>query len=207
MCYTSKTECMKKAILTVILLTVCVQFSFAQNILQNIRERYNKQKDEIVLMNNDDQPKEYFQLRVMQNLRGTGAHEEDVRMYYSKHYALDDDDMSPLHILSFITVAYNFSAVKFYEEYLFDDGGTLCFFYTHIPAWTDDAEYECRCYFNKGNILQVSIKSRKTEEEEYKEVYTGDTIPKDFQERYKSYMNRVERYKKLFYAADGATCY
>ena len=116
---------MMKHALTLLLCLVWSLSAVAQNTIDSIRKEYQGVKEWIALMSenfpSDGIPPEYYELRVAQNLAGSGPHHENIRMYYGELASDEEGDPYPPHFLRFATAEYNFAAREYHEEYLFDD--------------------------------------------------------------------------------------
>ena len=181
-----------KNILTLFLCLSWALTSFAQNTVESIRKEYQGVKEWIALMSEDFPadgiPPEYYELRVLQNLAGSGPHRENIRMYYGELESEEEGDPYPPHFLRFATAEYNFAAREYREEYLFDDKGQVMFIYVLTPDVTYSMETvrELRMWFDGDRLLRFTAKKaegldyidletlRKTT---FKEEYSGTTIP------------------------------
>lgn len=146
---------------------------------------------------------ECYKVKIRQNLPGTGLHEEDVLMYYGE--VEGSDEIYPDHWLEYVSSNYNFAAQKFYQEFLFDKNGHITFIYALHPSVEDYKDYEFRLYFNKGKLFDVLVKSRNAGEKDFSQEFAGKTLPEKFQSYYKTLVDDVAKYKRLFEAVDGAT--
>ena len=171
-----------------------------QDVVTSVRQRYAAVKERIGLMMGEDAiPQEYYQVRVLQNLPGTGPHEEDVRMYYGYR---DDHDIWPSRLLEFVSTRYNYAARVFYEEYLYAPNGSISFIYATLPDFMLDKELEFRFYFEDG-LVQMVVKSRKAGDSgAFTPVYSGDTLPDEYREYYDSYMESSRKFHQLFNSVD-----
>ena len=185
---------MKKLVFTLSLCVLCTLTAGAQNSVENIRKTYQEVHQWIAQMtpNKDGEsamPPEYYDLRVEQNLPGTGPHHESIRMFYGDHY------------LRFTTAKYNFAAREFYEEYLYDEKGRVMFIY----ALTPDVElgevqpYELRMWFDGSRLLRFMAKKAGKEE------FSGATIPEKFRSETDRCRQRAKRYLSMFKGIDENT--
>ena len=148
-------------------LLICVAWTLtagAQNSVESIRKAYQDVHKMIDQMTPDadgmwETPPVYFDLKVVQNLPGTGPHEEKIRMYYGELESEEEGDPYPPHYLRFTTVKYNFAAREFYEEYLYDDKGQVMFIYALTPDVGDELiPYELRMWFDGKRLLRFTAK-------------------------------------------------
>ena len=191
----------------------------AQHTVESIRKEYQNVHEWIALMSDsfpsDGIPPEYFDLRVVQNLAGTGPHHENIRMYYGELESEEEGDPYPPHYLRFTTVKYNYAAREFYEEYFYDDKGQVMFIYALTPdveGGGDIWPYELRMWFDGRHLLRFNAKKFEgpldyidiatLKKGTFKDEYTGKTIP----EKYSSEADRCEqsaqRYLSLFKSID-----
>ncbi len=146
---------------------------------------------------------ECYKVKIKQNLPGTGLHEEEVLMIYAE--VEGEDEVYPDHRLEYVSSSYNFAARKFYQEFLFDQGGHVTFIYAFYPDLDDGKEYELRLYFSKGKLFDALVKSRKIGGKDFSTDYSGKTLPLRFQSYYHQYADDVAKYGRLFDAIEGAT--
>lgn len=204
---------MKKNIALAALMLLCCAWSLsaqAQDAKKSIREHYAAIKEMIAgyaEIKDEEYPvNEHYEVTILQNLPGTGRHQENVIMYYGEKEN-PEDEVYPLHFLEYVSASYNFSAMKFYEELLFDEKGDITFIYAHDPSsFSDefDCEFEVRFYFSGGKLIDTLLKSRKYGQTEYTTEFEGKTLPQKYQVIYDHYMNEVSKYRRLFEAVDGS---
>ena len=196
---------MNKLITICLLLLAAWTQGNAQNTLGSIRERYAAIKSDIAeMMKEDGWPREYHHLQVMQNLPATGPHLEDVKMYWGER---DDDEIYPSHFLRFATVKYNFAAREFYEEYLYDDDGKIAFIYARTPDADEDIAtlHDLRFYFSNGKLIRATVKSGPLDATELKDIYSGTTVPQQYDRIYQSLLASVKNYMGLFESIENTT--
>ena len=178
----------------------------AQNSVESIRKAYQDVHKMIDQMTPDaegmwEMPPEYFDLKVVQNLPGTGPHEEKIRMYYGELESEEEGDPYPPHYLRFTTVKYNFAAREFYEEYLYDDKGQVMFIYALTPDVGDELiPYELRMWFDGKRLLRFTAKKSTL-----KDVYSGATIPELYLSEAERCQQRAKRYLLMFKGLDENT--
>ena len=73
---------------------------------------------------------------------------------------------------------------EFYEEYLYDDNGSIAFIYAKHPYLSfgendEDMDYEFRFYFNKGKLINAIVKKSALGKGEYKEDYSEKSPSRD----------------------------
>ena len=189
----------------------------AQNSIESIRKEYQGVQQWINQMSenfpSDGIPSEYYDLRVEQNLPGTGPHHESIRMYYGELEPEEEGDPYPPHYLRFARVKYNYAAREYYEEYLFDDKGNLMFVYAITPDVIDDmVPYELRMWFDGKRLLRFNAKKfdgsltyidiATLKKGTFKDEYTGKTIPEKFDSETDRCKQGAQRYLTLFKSID-----
>lgn len=213
---------MKKTLLIILLALVAVQGASAQEgkakeTVAAIRKHYTELKettDRMVAAYSDkgvdtdgpieyyyDDPPAYFETTVRQNLPATGPHEETFRFFYYEYEDYEAEDgpefWRKIHLA---TVAYNFAARKYYQEYLFDEEGNLMFVYARDCDTNLYEQVDFRFYFDKGKLIHSIIQGRDKPEEEFK--------PIPMQERFQKFVEYYQRYaqtvKALYEAIDTA---
>lgn len=210
---------MKRTIILTIVLASCLQAALAQNTIASIRKAYQEQKEVIAMMSDDFPsegiPPEYFHLRVLQNLPGTGGHFENVHFYYGEEEHDQDEDYNPYpdHYLTFVSSKYNFAAREFYEEYLYDKNGQVMFIYARNPDVDFPKIHELRLYFDGERLLRLNVKEAETvsfddehiKAADFKEVYTGTTIPEAYERFCEMFILRSKRFLSVFKSIDDNT--
>lgn len=204
---------MKNKLLLVLLVFLTAALSCsAQKAVDDIRKRYGEIKRMISLMGEGPNwqdnaidadspggwPPEYFHVKIVQNLPGTGYHEENVRMYYEEDGK--EDEIYPPLILAFASSKYNFAAREFYEEYLYDTKGKLIFIYAQSPDVDFGKIYELRFYLSGGKVINTIVKKRDFNEELFQEVYSGKDIPNLYKEYFDQYIAGAKKIEKMFKA-------
>ena len=177
---------------------MCMPMAQAQDDIDVIRNHYYAVKERIAQMEAMQRPSEYYQVKVAQNLPGTGGHEELVNMYYAER---DDHDIWPSHWLELVTTHYNFAVREYYEEYLYNENGDIAFIYASNPDVEFGLLYEFRLYFDDG-LIKVNIRRHKVNETDYVQVYDGDEIPQEYQSFYNELANRIKVNRILYNAVD-----
>ena len=194
----------------------------AQNSVESIRKQYQSVYEWIGQMSDDFPsvgiPTEYFELRVAQNLPGTGPHHENIRMYYGEEEQDDEEDYNPYppHFLRFVTAKYNFAAREFYEEYLYDDKGNVMFIYAITPDVTDDMmPYELRMWFDGERLLRFTAKRfdgpleyldiASLKKGTFKEEFSGKKIPEMYEREANRCQQRSQRFLTMFKGIDDNT--
>jgi hypothetical protein len=82
---------MKRTATLLLLIAACWHTLCAQNTVESIRQRYAAIKDDITeMMKEDGFPPVYYEVKVVQNLPGTGPHHEMTKMFYDER---DDDEI------------------------------------------------------------------------------------------------------------------
>jgi hypothetical protein len=174
---------MRKTFIFLFCFVASVHIAYAQDKMQDIRQRYASAKEYIETHkgtnpNDGADYADYYHLKGQQMMPGTGGHQDDIFMYW---FEREEDKIYPSHYLNFATRKYNFAALQYYEEYLYDASGELAFAYIHNPYWSPDGEgeqkeYEFRFYFDRGRMIHTVIKSRANGQQTYKEIQNGSKL-------------------------------
>ena len=198
-------ENMKKKVILVLCLAAIVQLGWAQNTVESIRQRYAGYKEYIATHNGDNQYDgaewaEYYHVEARQFLPGTGGHKEDLYMYWDER---EEEKIYASHYIVFAKKKYNFSAVDYYEEYMFDPDGNVAFIYASDPMWSSDdkpssEQYEFRFYLNKGKLINAVVKKRTGDNQPFTDVYSGSTLKKEYEGVYNKYMGDARQIRQLF---------
>lgn len=142
---------------------------------------------------------QYFSAHVKQNLPATGFHQEEVLMYYQERRD-SDSQIYPSLYLDFAVKKYNFAAREYYEEYLYDEQGSIQFIYATAPILDYENDYEFRLYFSDGQLVELLVKRRPQGKGEYTTVYTGKTVPEEYQSSYNGYLSTSQSVMLTFNA-------
>ena len=199
----------KKFAFVVMLCCLSVLTADAQDLKEAIRDHYaavKKTMAESAQLEAEGMKypvNECYKVKVKQNLPGTGLHEEDVLIYYNE--VEGDDAVYPAHCIEYVSVSYNFSDRKYYQEFLFDNKGHITFIYALNPEVEDGKEHEFRLYFDKGKLFDALVKSRKVGGKEFSKEYSGKMLPLKYHTFYQQYADEIAKYGRLFEAIDGAT--
>lgn len=188
----------KDVIIGILMLVFCMPVAQAQESVEVIRTHYYAVKERISEMEAQQRPFEYYQVKVAQNLPGTGGHEETVNMYYGDR---EDHEIWPSHWLELVTTHYNFAARQYYEEYLFHQNGDIAFIYARNPDVEFGWEYDFRFYFDDG-LQKVDIRRRKINTTDFQQVYDGDEVPQEYHSFFYQFTDRIKLYRILFNAVD-----
>lgn len=196
---------MRKTIVLTLLATVSLM-TFAQDVKKGIRDDYAAMKErmanieELEASGFEYPVPIYYKVNMKDNLPGTGAHYEEICLYFDE---LEVDEIFPPHYLTFGTVKYNFAARKFYEEYLYDKKGNIRFIFAQIPD-LDGKDIEMRLYYNQGKLFDVLVKKRSSGEKEFTNDYSGKTVPAKYAEEYKRLSSYITKLSRLFKSVDDA---
>ena len=196
---------MRKTVFMLLCFLASMQLVRAQDALESIRQRYASIKKYIETHQGNNpydgaEWAEFYHLQGQQMLPGTGGHKDDIYMYWDER---EEEKIYPSHYLIFATRKYNYSAISYYEEYLYDENGELAFAYIHNPSWSSDGEgeqkeYEFRFYLRKGRLIEAIIKSRDNEQQAYKELYKGPKLPTSYVNVFEEYIHQAEKLKRMF---------
>ena len=180
----------------------------AQNTVESIRKEYQEVQQHIQRMMDPESfvPKEFYALTVHQNLPATGPHQEDIHLYYNEDE--DDEDKIYLpHYLRFATTKYNIAARPFYEEFLYNKKGEVIFIYGRKLDNDVTKLYEFRMWYDGNRLLQVMIKSDESDDPnkpEFKDMYTGKTVPEQFSGECNELEAEAQMMKQLFKDIDSS---
>ena len=197
-------------IMMMVLLMCSVAYSVqAQDARKAIREHYAAVKEQLKMY---DELKEtgdiypvpqMYSVVVKQNLPATGYHEETIQMVYREETKSDEQIYADLY-LDFATKKYNFAAREFYEEYLYDKQGRVQFIYALESDYGDVYQREYRFYFSQGKLIDVNVKSRATDSEPFKDVYSGNSVPEEYRSYYQRRMSSAKSVMTIFKTIDAS---
>ena len=186
-----------QTILLLVAICALTQTVQAQDIKKAIREHYAEAKAYV------DQVKkmeaEGFSYPVPQYFSATGFHQEELLMYYQERRD-SVEQIYPSLFLDFAIKKYNFAAREYYEEYLYDEQGRIQFIYATAPILDYENDYEFRLYFSDGQLVELLVKRRPQGKGEYTTVYTGKTVPEEYQYSYDSYYSTSQNVMRTFNA-------
>ena len=199
---------MKQILQTILLLLAFCALPLtaqAQDVKKAIRAHYAEAKayvDQVKKMEAEGfsyPVPQYFSAHVKQNLPATGFHQEEVLMYYQERRD-SDSQIYPSLYLDFAVKKYNFAAREYYEEYLYDEQGSIQFIYATAPILDYENDYEFRLYFSDGQLVELLVKRRPQGKGEYTTVYTGKTVPEEYQSSYNGYLSTSQNVMLTFNA-------
>ena len=194
-----------QTILCILALCALTQTAQAQDLKKAIRAHYAEAKayvDQVKKMEAEGfsyPVPQYFSAHVKQNLPATGFHQEEVLMYY-KEQRDSDSQIYPSLYLDFAVKKYNFAAREYYEEYLYDKQGCIQFIYATSPILDFENDYEFRLYFSGGQLAELLVKRRPQGKGDYTTVYTGKTVPEEYQSSYGGYYIMSQSVMRIFNA-------
>ena len=202
----------RKIVCCLMFFMACGMSATAQDAVSVIRKHYADAKEKVAEFERTEEERDYsscplcYEVNIMQNLPGTGPHNERMRMFYNVE---DNEDWEPdepmlSRSLFFATWKYNFAVREFYEEYLYDEKGNIEFAYKR-DADLDDVGGELRFYFKNGKLFKVLVSILNPETDKYEQTYSGATMPKKYEDKYKSCIYMVEKFKRLFNELDRDT--
>ena len=215
----TKEKAIMKKLITIMLLTVgMAQGASAQDAIASIRKTYNETKasaDQMInayanrsknpdeVMSEGGWPPAFYETTVMQNLPATGPHKETFRFFY---YDYEDYEREGGPVfwrkIHFATVAYNFAARNYYEEYLFDEKGNIQFIYARNSDMDEYIQLDFRFYFDKGKLIHAIIQGRNDLGGDFTSLYTGKNPPQKYKDYVNGYINYTKKVKALFDAID-----
>ena len=167
-----------KNILLCALLLITIR-SFGQNAVEKIRESYNNVQKTIKDMRAGEYPASLVDLTLKRNLGGSGPQTVKQVILFADDYDYETDVASV--DIRFTTLSYNFAALQYYEEYLYDDDENLIFAYRRYPI-TDDEMCEIRIYIDKGQIIKLLVKNKAANEKQYQQTYNSDKVTEEYEQ-------------------------
>ncbi len=196
----------KRIYLGMLLTMTFVLSATAQDAVSVIRKHYTETQQKIEAIEKEEIPQEYYEVKILQNLPGTGPHQEVMRLYYN---VKDNEDWQPdepmlTRDLHFVTWKYNYAAREFYEEYLYDEKGNIEFVYNR-NADLDEVGGELRLYYKDGKLFKVLVSNLNPETEKYEQTYSGSKMPEKYANALESINYKVGKWKRLFDELDGDT--
>lgn len=124
-------------------------------------------------------------------------------MVYREKTKYDGQIYADLY-LDFATKKYNFAARQFYEEYLYDNQGRIQFIYGLESDYGDVYQREYRFYFNQGKLIDVNIKSRANDGDTFKDVFSGNSVPKEYNSYYQGRISSAKSVMSIFKSIDAS---
>ncbi|MBQ5539582.1 MAG: hypothetical protein IIU03_05000 [Bacteroidales bacterium] len=177
--------------------------AFAQSAVTKIREEYAAAKEYVKMLSERKYAAQNkYQTTIEQRLSGSGQHKEVLTMYYYENEG-DYGEVKSRTIM-YATSNFNFGARKYSEEYLYDHSGKIEFIY----ATTEDDDaiefFEFRFYLSDDKPVKIIVKNRMTGDPEFKDKYSGETVPDEYKNYYKKYTNRAAAIATMFNSIDAA---
>ena len=176
-------------------------------LVESIRQRYTEMKESIATHpghNVDDGADfgQYYHLEARQWLPATGGHVENTYLYWD-NVAEDEDEIYPRHYVKFVTKKFNYAARNYYQEFLYDPDGHVAFIYAYDPMPLFDGDengmqYEFRFYLNKGRLLKAIVKSKRYDQQDFQQVWSGTALKPDYQTLFDDYMSVSRSLRELF---------
>ena len=194
---------MKRFILTFLVTMLCVT-AFAQSTEARIREEYAAAKEYVkTLSERKYAAQNRYQTTIEQRLSSSGQHKETVTMYF---YENEGDYGEVINrTIMYALVNFNLGSKKYTEEYLYDHNGKI----QYIFATTEDDDaiefFEFRFYINEDKIVKITAKSRMAGETEFKDKYSGEVVPNEYESYYKKYSTRATAIATMFNSIEAAT--
>ena len=194
--------------ITIIALAILLSVDiWAQNTVESIRQRYADMKEYARTHTGSDYYDgadfgQYYYLQVRQWLPATGGHIEHTYLYYDEQECADSIIYKP-HYLKFVTKRFNYAAREYYQEFLYDADGKVAFIYAYDPMNRLEGDenymqYEYRLYFSKGHLIKALIKQKCSDEEEFRQVHDGKTIPSVYRTEYDTLLSASRTMHQLF---------
>ena len=194
---------MKKIVLIFCMAMFCAT-AFAQSAVTKIREEYAAAKEYVkTLSERKYAAQNRYQTTIEQRLSSSGLHKETVTMYF---YENEGDYGEVINrTIMYALVNFNLGSKKYTEEYLYDHNGKI----QYIFATTEDDDaiefFEFRFYINEDKIVKITVKSRMTGETEFKDKYSGEVVPNEYESYYKKYSTRATAIATMFNSIEAAT--
>ncbi len=135
-------------------LTLSAQSSpAAKNRVAEIKEMYSQVAESKKYRKETELPPDEMVIKNDYMAAGAGPIHEEYHYFYSGDF--DEDAGADLYEVFFITYKYNVGSLNYYEELLFDDDGTLAFFFQKQDS------NETRYYFDKGKLVHSLVKGEE----------------------------------------------
>lgn len=203
---------MKKSVFILLGLFVCLQAGWAQNTVESIRKRYSNIK-EYISSKNEDNPNdgatwgEYYHLEARMFLPASGGHKENLYMYWDER---EEDKVYPSHYITFATTKYNYSAMEYYEEFMYDEDGKVAFIYAYTPCHSfsdnqEDMQYEMRFYFSREKLIKAIIKKRKDVQSPYTEEFNGNALKSLYAPYMQEMIDKAGKIRQMFISIERET--
>ena len=203
----------RKIFLSLLFAAGSVLSASAQDAVSLIRKHYAEAQQKVAEYTKNEQEGEmpfpqYYELKISQNLPGSGPHVERVKLYFYEHDLADEYEPGGALLsrsVHFVTTKYNYAAREFYEEYLYDEQGNIEFAYLRNADMNEFTGGELRLYFKQAKLIKVLVNLRDPQTEKYNQTYSGATLPSQYQSTYDLCMLHVDRFKSLFAEIDRST--
>jgi len=171
--------------------------AFSQNAtVMKIWSKYDVAKSIIDAQKNGDIPDDHYQINLNQNLPAVGPQTISYDMYFSLADNMDDDDFYDQK-LKITEKSYNIAGNSFYEEYLFENGKLIFFFYKE----KFNNCREIRVYFSQEDVVWLS--ETNFDEDDCQNIisqveYSNKNLPADYNESIENAIIEAKIIMKLF---------
>lgn len=129
--------------------------------VQRIREMYASALNLVKMQDvyrEDGIPENNTQIVMKRNLPGTGEQKSVMNFYYSEDDSEESFESNRFFFPVFVTVKYNYAAVNFYDEYLFDEEGKPAFLFRRSDSYSEEGKVdEQRFYIAGGKVVKKLI--------------------------------------------------
>lgn len=141
-------------------LPIDAQSGRASEVVAQIRIRYTQAKEMINYNNTIPEAKNQLIVNGSFMCPATGHRDEQIQYYFTSNYKEDVDRY--VSIPYFIMRSYNVAARSFYEEFLYDEQGTLIFSYCKNDNFEGGID-ESRYYWDgDGQLVHTLIQGQPT---------------------------------------------
>lgn len=149
---------LRKYLFPIIIMVLAVLPTVAQNArVAEIRKMYAEAKETI--KNQEQTPSAFYcfetEVKSQYILNGSGR-TDDVTHYYFLQGEFDETLGQPVYVPFFISRKFNVAAHDFYQEFLFDDKGSLVFFFQK-----QDTTDETRYYWGPEGLAHEAVKGER----------------------------------------------
>lgn len=157
---------MKKILaLTLALLLAVPSFCQSSQATQKIKEMYAQARELVqqqATAKEDCIPENNTEIVMKRCLPGTGEQTMVMKFFYNNNDSEDSFEKGRFFTPVFVTVKYNIAAVKFYEEYLFDEKGKPAFLLRQSDSYSEEGKKdEQRFYIADGKVVKKTLNLTK----------------------------------------------
>ncbi len=169
-----------------LLLMVGVAATAQDTQLAQIRKAYAEAKqrtEEARMLQAQGEPGNEMVIDNYYQMPACGPSKETVKFYYKGGY--EEEEMRVVYTPYFINRKFNVAANEFYQEFLFDQKGTLIFFYEKSLTTDIGDKAEARYYWGANGFFHKVVKGEAFTEETF-----AQRLASDLTEAFDKLMNR-----------------